>query len=74
MNKQSKSLIKQVRKAIQSSRDELEKAFDLEQDAFDDLPESKQMNEAGEAREAKLNDMMMIMGDLDAIASDLGAF
>lgn len=71
MNKQRRQLIRVVRKNIEDSKENLQKALDEEQYAFDNMPENLQSSLRGSESEDAIDIMESCIEDLEKILSRL---
>ena len=71
MNKQRKQKIRDVRKEIESCKENLQKVLDEEQDYFDNMPENLQGSMRGSDSEDAIDTMENCIEDLENIIKEL---
>lgn len=71
MNKERRQKIGKIIERLEDIAAELEALADEERNAFDNLPESLQYGERGEAMEAAADDLEDVSGEVSELASRL---
>lgn len=71
MNKERRQRIGKIIEKLEDIAAELEALADEERDAFDNLPESLQYGERGEAMEAAADELEDVSGEVSELASRL---
>ena len=71
MNKERRQKIGKIIERLEDIAAELEALADKERDAFDNLPESLQYGERGEAMEAAADELEDVSGEVSELASRL---
>lgn len=71
MNKQRRQKIRDVRKEMESCKENLQKILDEEQDYFDNMPENLQGSMRGSDSEDAIDIMESCIEDLENIISEL---
>lgn len=71
MNKIRRKEIARAIELMEQAREILEAVMDEEQEAFDNLPESLQYSERGEAMEEYIDTLQEKIGDLDIAGDEL---
>ena len=71
MNKLRKQKIRDVRKEIETCKDNLQKILDEEQDYFDNIPENLQGSIRGSDSEDAIDTMVSCIEDLENIIKEL---
>ena len=71
MNKSRKQRIRDIRREIESSKENLQKILDEEQDYFDNMPENLQGSMRGSDSEDAIDAMESCIEDLENIINEL---
>ena len=71
MNKQRRQRIREVRKEIETCKENLQKILDEEQDYFDNIPENLQSSMRGSDSEDAIDTMESCIEDLENIINEL---
>ena len=71
MNKTRRKMLQDIIDQLEQQRESLEAVSEEEQEAFDNMPESLQYSEKGEAIQENASDMEQAASDLEDIISTL---
>ena len=72
MNKERRKELEAIDTLIAAAKERLEMVRDAEQEAFDNLPESLQQGERGQAMEEAIGNLENTISNLEDVAGEIG--